>query len=61
MNTKINIFIKMVNKLTKQEFLFAQSSILIGDVYMYNPVNMWITLTDTDQVTFVYFFMVTIN
>jgi len=50
MSTKINICVKIVETQIKNGYLFAQTSILMGDVFTNKPVRIWLTLIGPSQV-----------
>jgi hypothetical protein len=53
MSKKINFLFKKIDSEMKNgSNVFAQTSILIGDVFVYKPVDstVWLTITDPDQV-----------
>jgi hypothetical protein len=50
MKTQLNIVAYLINLETDVDSIFSQSSILIGDVYMYQPVGLWLNLYDLEEV-----------
>ena len=48
MQIKVNIMMYLVHKQTGIDIFYAQSSIKIGEVYMYQPVSIWLSLHDPD-------------
>ena len=50
MSININIFVKIFNDKMKNGYLFAQTSILLGDVLVNRSIRTWLTLFGPHQV-----------
>jgi hypothetical protein len=51
MSVNLNIFVKILNDKMKNEYLFAQTSLLLGDVLVNRSIGTCLTLFGPDQVT----------
>ena len=50
MKIQLNMIAYLINLDTSIDSMFSQSSVVIGDVFMYQPVCLWLNLYDPEEV-----------
>ena len=51
MQIKVNIFMYLIDLETGIESIFSECMLKIGEVYMFQPLSMWLSLHDPDKVS----------